>query len=104
MKVPKHRPSAIKYDFDPVNRTIVPFTQEDLEQFGNLPLINTLREPIRFNKAPQTTVTQPPGFYDDDMLKRDKKFEKSIADRKAFKRFAMSNTHFNVMNTNENLR
>ena len=37
MRVPKHRPAAIKYDFDPVNRTLVPFTHEDTDQFGNLP-------------------------------------------------------------------
>ncbi len=104
MRAPAHRPSASKYDFDPVNRTLVPFTQEDIDQFGNLPLINTLREPMRFTGPPKTTVTQPPGFYDDDMAKWDKKFEKSLADRKAYKRFAMSNTTFNVLNTNENIK
>ena len=29
MRVPSHRPAATKYDYDPINRTIVPFTKED---------------------------------------------------------------------------
>jgi len=104
MRVPPHRPAATKFDFNPINRKIIPFTQEDKDQFGNLPLTNTLREPIRFDGPPKQTVTQPPAFYDDDMAKWDKKFEKSIQDRKNFKRFAMSNTHFNVLNSNDNVK
>jgi hypothetical protein len=104
MRVPKHRPAAIKYDFDPVNRTLVPFTHEDTDQFGNLPLINTLREPVRYNGVPKATVTQPPGFFEADMAKWEKKFEKATTDRKNFKRVTMSSTHFNVLNANENLK
>ena len=50
------------------------------------------------------TVTQPPAFFDDDMAKWEKKFEKSNNERKNFKRFTMSNTNFNILNKNENLK
>ena len=103
MRVPSHRPAATKYDFDPINRTMVPLTKEDDNQFGNLSLITTLREPIRYDKAPVSTVVSPPAFYDDDINKWTKKFEKANNDRKVFKRTVMNNTHFNILTKNENL-
>lgn len=103
MRVPNHKPPAKKYDYDPVNRSTVPFTKEDEGQFGNLPLINTLREPIRFTKVPQSTVCNPPRFYEDDQAKWAKKFETSIKERKEFKRSKMARAHFNCLNSNTNL-
>lgn len=80
-------PAAAKFDYDPINRTLVPFTQEDAGLYNNLPLVNTLREPQRYREGPLPgTVTQPPRFYDEDQNKWQAKFAKSIQDRKAFKR------------------
>ena len=103
-KVPKHKPAAPKYDFDPKNRSILAFTQEDTEQFGNLPLINTLREPKSFDYVPKTTVANPPKFYDDDQAKWVKKFEETIKDRQRFKRTAMKIINFSAMNSNPNVK
>lgn len=104
MSVPKHKPAASKYDFDPVNRTIVPLTGEDTEQYGNLPLINTLREPRSFDYVPKTTVANPPKFYDADQEKWAKKFEESIKDRQRFKRTAMRIMSFSAVNSNPNVK
>jgi len=43
MYVPAHKPPIAKFNADEMVRTMIPLTQEDKEQSGNLPLINTLR-------------------------------------------------------------
>lgn len=52
MRVPKHRPSAVKFDGDPTRRALA-LTHEDSELHGNLPLINTLREARRYDAKPK---------------------------------------------------
>jgi hypothetical protein len=49
MRVPAHRPSASKYNFDPETRNSITLTQEDLNLSINYPLMNTLRVPFHLN-------------------------------------------------------
>jgi len=51
MRVPTHRPAATKFDGENGPRTLA-LTQEDTAIFVNLPLINTLREPKRYDFKP----------------------------------------------------
>ena len=51
MRVPQHRPAATKYDGENGKRTLA-LTQEDTTMVINLPLINTLREPKRYDFKP----------------------------------------------------
>lgn len=66
-------------------RTMIPLTQEDKEQSGNLPLINTLRSYNFSTEKKANEGGNPPSFYDDDLQKWSKKFAKSIKDRHEFK-------------------
>jgi len=49
MRIPVHRPSASKYNFDPETRNSITLTQEDLNLSINYPLMNTLRVPFHVN-------------------------------------------------------
>lgn len=77
MSVPSHRPAAVKFNAETMSRSMAPLTQEDKEQSGNLPLINTLRQP---NLSPYKSLSNagPPAFYDDDIRKKESRFARSI--------------------------
>jgi len=102
MRVPNHRPAATKFDGENDKKQLA-LTQEDMSIFINLPLINTLREPRRYDFKPKTTVSSPPKFFDEDMEKWKKKFEKAIKERKEFKSLYMSNQKFTILNSNDNI-
>lgn len=104
MRVPQHRPAAVKYDGDPANRAMIALTQEDREIFSNLPLVTTLREPKRYSEKPLTTNPQPPKFYDEEQEKWSSKFEKSIKDRQDFKKKFMKTQKLTILNSNDNLK
>jgi len=72
--MPLHRSGTIKFNGDQGNRTLIPLTQEDKEQSINLPLLNTLRQPITSMGKPETTNPNPPSFYDADQQKWQRKF------------------------------
>ena len=53
---PEYKQAAQKFDGNPLNRTLVAFTQEDIGCDINLCLTNTLRKPYDGSKwAPTTT-------------------------------------------------
>lgn len=72
MYVPAHKPANSKFNADEMVRTMIPLTQEDKEQSGNLPLINTLRQASVRNSA--NVDSQPPSFYDEDQNRWAKKY------------------------------
>jgi hypothetical protein len=102
---------------------------EDKNQFINLPLINTLRtntsdEDInnRYERgkkkeggeedkksetnhnAVQTTIPNPPSFFDQDLEKWSKKFAKSIKERETFKRSLGKYCELTCMTKNTNIK
>ena len=82
MSLPDHKPIIPKFYASEMQRSLVPFTQEDKELYGNLPLVNTLRKPITTpNWQAGGTGSNPPSFFDDDQEKWRKKFAGSIKER-----------------------
>lgn len=90
MNIPGHRPPVPKFDASQMERTQVPFTQEDKGLYNNLPLVNTLRLPMHFTHQGFETTCDPPSFYEDDRAKWAKKFKASIAERERFKKKYLS--------------
>ena len=86
MRKPKHKQGTVKFDADSVERTFVPLTREDINQFCNLGLMNSLRQntaTVSSAKKSQAglALDNPPSFYDEDMRKWGEKFAKSVKQR-----------------------
>ena len=78
-RVPKHKPPAVRFNGDAATRTIAPLTYEDLGHFNSLSLISTLRVDGGVSKkANQTSYAAPPSFFEDDMAKLEKKYQKAV--------------------------
>lgn len=99
MKKPKHKILKTKY-FNhegsvQYKRDNSPLTMEDKFSLFDGPWLSTLRDrsqscntgklPKKKSKPLETTVPNPPSFYDDDLQKWDKKFKESVKERKIFK-------------------
>ena len=87
MILPNHKSGTIKFDGDPLKRTIAPLTGEDTTNFINMNLMSTLRQGKAIgNKgghegrgsSAAMMMDNPPSFYDDDMKKWKDKFNKAI--------------------------
>lgn len=102
MSVPGHKPVVPKFNPEQMVRTMIPLTQEDKGQSGNLPLINTLRQPLHSQSVDKSSGN-PPSFYDEDQKKWSNKFAQSIKERQEFKRKFLANRKTTVLNSNDNL-
>ena len=59
-----------------MNRSLVSYTGEDTEQTTlNLPLVKSLREPIKIKGNSGVTPSEPPHFYDEDIKNFQSKFD-----------------------------
>ncbi|CAI2372727.1 unnamed protein product [Moneuplotes crassus] len=96
---PKHKPMKVKY-FDPegsvqYKRDISPQTMEDKFSLYDGPWLSTLRDRSQScntakasrkkSKPLESTVPNPPSFYEEDLQKWDNKFRESVKERKSFK-------------------
>ena len=100
--MPLHKSGTSKFDPETHNRTLSPLTQEDIGQFGNLGLISTLRrtEPGAIAKNRNTsTIDNPPSFYEDDLRKKQDKYEQAIKERQDFKKKYQSNERRTIFTT-----
>lgn len=55
-------------------RSIAPLTSEDIQQFGNLGLMNMLRSQMpsmATTKNQSVTIDNPPSFYEEDLRKKE---------------------------------
>ena len=105
MRMPDHKSGTTKFDKSTHNRTIAPLTSEDIHQFQNLNLMGTLRSmqnPIPSNKDKPPMIENPPSFYDDDLRKKQDKYNKAIKDRAAFKRTYFSAERKTILAGNDN--
>mmetsp|Transcript_15944 Transcript_15944/g.21631 ORF Transcript_15944/g.21631 Transcript_15944/m.21631 type:complete len:266 (-) Transcript_15944:416-1213(-) len=105
MRMPDHKSGTTKFDKSTHNRTIAPLTSEDIGQFHNLSLMSTLRS-MQPSAAPSKDrphiMENPPSFYDDDLRKRQEKYNKAIKDRAAFKRTYFSHERKTILAGNDN--
>lgn len=87
LRRPRHKSGTMKFDGDNMQRTIAPLTYEDTGQFGNLPLISTLREAnvTSRTKTNRESYAQPPAEYDEWVAKWHGKFNKAIKAREIHK-------------------
>lgn len=88
-----------------MQKSLVPFTQEDKGLYGNLPLVNTLRMPNGHDGSTWNGATNhaPPGFYDIDQDKWKRKFQGAIKERNQFKKRFLTGRVSNILNKNDNL-
>jgi hypothetical protein len=62
-----------------MNRSLVSYTGEDTEQTTlNLPLVKSLREPIKLTGNSGVTPSEPPNFYDEDIRNFQSKFDQVV--------------------------
>lgn len=54
MRVPAHKSGTTKFDSTQHMRSIAPLTSEDIQQFGNLGLMNMLRSQMPYMIAAKT--------------------------------------------------
>jgi hypothetical protein len=86
MRKPDHKVDAERFDGRPSNRTIVPLTYEDLGHFSHMHLTDSLREAVSPSKKVKDEYGAPPSFFEDDMDKHTKKYEKAIRERAEVKK------------------
>ena len=110
MKRPSHKTTKPKYKSEKgevqYNREVNPLTMEDNFSKFDMPWLAVLRDR---NHSAQTaigtkrkkllgnTVPQPPSFYDDDMVKWEQKFKKTVQERDDFKKRYLKDTQLGLM-------
>jgi len=102
---PMHKTGTLKFDGDPSKRTQHSLTHEDTGNFANMSLMSTLRAGKAFATGDDklhTTIENPPSFYENDMNKWKKKFEKAVSTRATHKRQIMSMDRRTILATNDN--
>ena len=104
-RMPNHKQGTEKFDKSVHDRSIAPLTSEDINQFGNLSLMSSLRttQPsVSNNRNKSVVIDNPPSFYEDDVKKRMEKYAKAIKDRSQFKRQYFSNERKTILAGNDN--
>jgi len=101
---PSHKSGTMKFDGDPGKRTLHTLTHEDTGNFANMELMSTLRQGRAFGSVDKTgmSIDHAPSFYDDDMKKWKKKFEKAVSSRGVHKRHILSMDTRTILATNSN--
>ena len=105
MTKPSHKTGTLKFDGDPAKRTLHPLTHEDTGNFSNMGLISTLRAGKAFETGSgeaRQTIDNPPSFYDDDLKKWRKKFEKAVSTRATQKKHLYTTEARTILATNDN--